>query len=288
MALRGLPAALAGVDRTLVMGILNVTPDSFSDGGEHLAADAAIAHGLAMWSHGADIVDVGGESTRPGAVRITAQEEQDRVLPVVSGLVAAGVAVSIDTMRASTASAAVRAGACIVNDVSGGLADDEMYRAVAGLDAAYVAMHWRGPSTTMDQLAVYDNVVAEVVAELGARIADAVASGSDPAAIIVDPGLGFAKEADHNWALLRDLGALQALGCPVLVGASRKRFLGSVLAETAGGGTVEPRGMRGRDPATDAVSALASAAGAWAVRVHDVANSRDAVVVGRAWARGYE
>jgi dihydropteroate synthase len=288
MALRGLPAALADVDRTLVMGILNVTPDSFSDGGEHLAADAAIAHGLAMWSHGADIVDVGGESTRPGAVRITAQEEQDRVLPVVAGLVAAGVPVSIDTMRASTASAAVRAGACIVNDVSGGLADDEMYRAVAGLDAAYVVMHWRGPSTTMDQLAVYDNVVAEVVAELGARIADAVASGIDPASIIVDPGLGFAKEADHNWALLRDLGALRALGCPVLVGASRKRFLGSVLAKTAGGGTVEPRGMRGRDPATDAVSALASAAGAWAVRVHDVANSRDAVLVGRAWARGYE
>jgi dihydropteroate synthase len=288
MALRGLPAALAGVDRTLVMGILNVTPDSFSDGGEHLSAETAIAHGLAMQSHGADIVDVGGESTRPGAVRITADEEQDRVLPVVVGLVEAGIAVSIDTMRASTASAAVRAGACIVNDVSGGLADDEMYRTVAGLDAAYVVMHWRGPSTTMDRLAVYDNVVADVVAELGARVAEAVASGIDPAAIIVDPGLGFAKEADHNWALLRDLGALETLGFPVLVGASRKRFLGSLLAEPAGRGTVEPRGMRGRDPATDAVSALASAAGAWAVRVHDVGNSRDAVLVGRAWARGFE
>jgi len=286
--LRGLPAVLAGVDRPLIMGILNVTPDSFSDGGEHLAAEAAIAHGLAMALQGADIVDVGGESTRPGAQRITAGEEQDRVLPVVTSLVAAGVAVSIDTMRASTAVAAVRAGACIVNDVSGGMADDEMYRVVAGLGAAYVVMHWRGPSTTMDRLAVYDNVVADVVAELGARIAAAVASGIDPGSIIVDPGLGFAKEADHNWELLRNLGTLQTLGFPVLVGASRKRFLGSLLADLKGGGTGEPRGMRGRDPATDAVSALASAAGAWGVRVHDVANSRDAVLVGRAWARGFE
>ena len=239
-----------------------------------------------MQLQGADIVDVGGESTRPGAQRITAGEEQDRVLPVVVALAQAGVAVSIDTMRASTAVAAVRAGACIVNDVSGGLADDEMYRAVAGLGAAYVVMHWRGPSSTMDRQAVYDNVVADVVAELGARTADAVASGIDPASIIVDPGLGFAKEADHNWELLRNLGSLQTLGFPVLVGASRKRFLGSLLAEPKGAGSGEPRGMRGRDPATDAVSALASAAGAWGVRVHDVANSRDAVLVGRAWARG--
>ncbi len=284
--LRGLPAALAGADRPLIMGILNVTPDSFSDGGEHLAAEAAIAHGLAMQLQGADIVDVGGESTRPGAQRITAGEEQDRVLPVVTALAQAGVAVSIDTMRASTAAAAVLAGARIVNDVSGGMADDEMYRAVAGLGAAYVVMHWRGPSITMDRQAVYVDVVADVVAELGARTADAVASGINPASIIVDPGLGFAKEADHNWELLRNLGSLQTLGFPVLVGASRKRFLGSLLADPKAGGTGEPRGMRDRDPATDAVSALAAAAGAWGVRVHDVANSRDAVLVGRAWARG--
>jgi dihydropteroate synthase len=284
--LRGLPAAIAGADRPLIMGILNVTPDSFSDGGEHLAAEAAIAHGLAMQLQGADIVDVGGESTRPGAQRITAGEEQDRVLPVVTALAQAGVAVSIDTMRASTAAAAVLAGARIVNDVSGGMADDEMYRAVAGLGAAYVVMHWRGPSITMDRQAVYVDVVADVVAELGARTADAVASGINPASIIVDPGLGFAKEADHNWELLRNLGSLQTLGFPVLVGASRKRFLGSLLADPKAGGTGEPRGMRDRDPATDAVSALAAAAGAWGVRVHDVANSRDAVLVGRAWARG--
>lgn len=288
MALQGLPTALTSVDRPVIMGILNVTPDSFSDGGEHLAAEAAIAHGLAMALQGADIVDVGGESTRPGAQRITAGEEQDRVLPVVTALAQAGVAVSIDTMRASTAVAAVRAGACIVNDVSGGMADDEMYRAVAGLGAAYVVMHSRGPSSTMDRQAVYGDVVADVVAELGARTADAVASGLDPALIIVDPGLGFAKEADHNWQLLRNLGSVQTLGFPVLVGASRKRFLGSLLAHPKGGGTGEPRGMRDRDPATDAVSALASAAGAWGVRVHDVANSRDAVLVGRAWARGCE
>jgi dihydropteroate synthase len=288
MALETLPAELQGVDRTLVMGILNVTPDSFSDGGLHFADQAAIAHGLAMHAQGADIVDVGGESTRPGAERISAAEEEARVLPVVVALVEAGIPVSIDTMRASTAQAAVRAGACIVNDVSGGLADDEMYRAVASLGVPYVVMHWRGPSATMGQLAVYGDVVDDVVAELKVRIASAVDDGIAPGSIIVDPGLGFAKDADHNWALLQHLADLQALGHPVLIGASRKRFLGSLLAESSSGHKGEPRAALDRDAATDAVSALSAAAGAWGVRVHDVANSRDAVTVGRAWARGSE
>jgi dihydropteroate synthase len=288
MALETLPAELQGVDRTLVMGILNVTPDSFSDGGLHFADQAAIAHGLAMHAQGADIVDVGGESTRPGAERISAAEEEARVLPVVVALVEAGIPVSIDTMRASTAQAAVRAGACIVNDVSGGLADDEMYRAVASLGVPYVVMHWRGPSATMGELAVYGDVVDDVVAELKVRIASAVDDGIAPGSIIVDPGLGFAKDADHNWALLQHLADLQALGYPVLIGASRKRFLGSLLAESSSGHKGEPRAAIDRDAATDAVSALSAAAGAWGVRVHDVANSRDAVTVGRAWARGSE
>ncbi|MSW43668.1 MAG: dihydropteroate synthase [Actinobacteria bacterium] len=270
------------------MGILNVTPDSFSDGGLHFAAQAAIAHGLAMHAQGADIVDVGGESTRPGAERISAAEEEARILPVVIALVEAGIPVSIDTMRASTATSAVHAGACIVNDVSGGLADDEMYRAVASLAVPYVVMHWRGPSATMGELAVYGDVVGDVVAELRARIANAVNDGIAPDAIIVDPGLGFAKDADHNWALLHHLADLQALGHPVLIGASRKRFLGALLAESNGGHKGEPRAALDRDAATDAVSALSAAAGAWGVRVHDVANSRDAVLVGRAWARGSE
>ncbi|CAB4927650.1 unannotated protein [freshwater metagenome] len=288
MALDTLPAALQGIDRTIVMGILNVTPDSFSDGGLHFAAQAAIAHGLAMHAQGADIVDVGGESTRPGAERISAAEEEARILPVVIALVEAGIPVSIDTMRASTATSAVHAGACIVNDVSGGLADDEMYRAVASLAVPYVVMHWRGPSATMGELAVYGDVVGDVVAELRARIANAVNDGIAPDAIIVDPGLGFAKDADHNWALLHHLADLQALGHPVLIGASRKRFLGALLAESNGGHKGEPRAALDRDAATDAVSALSAAAGAWGVRVHDVANSRDAVLVGRAWARGSE
>ncbi len=288
MALKGLPTSLASIDRTLVMGILNVTPDSFSDGGLHFATEAAIAHGLAMHAQGADLVDVGGESTRPGAERITAEEEIARVIPVVSALVEAGLAVSIDTMRASTAAAAVRAGACIVNDVSGGLADDEMYRTIAGLAVPFVVMHWRGPSATMNERAAYDDVVADVVNEISARVADAIDAGVEPGSIVVDPGLGFAKDAHHNWTLLHHLGDLQAIGYPVLVGASRKRFLGSLLAERSGAKAGEPRSALGRDAATDAVSALSAAAGAWGVRVHDVANSRDAVRVGRAWARGSE
>ncbi len=277
----GLPAALAGLDRCLVMGVLNVTPDSFSDGGRWLDAEGAVAHALEMTAAGADLVDVGGESTRPGAERVDPDEERRRVLPVVEALAAQGVVVSIDTMRASTAEAAVGAGAVVVNDVSGGLADPRMLPAVAALGVPYVAMHWRGHSDRMGGLASYDDVVADVASELGVRLDSAVAAGVDVDRVVLDPGLGFAKESDHNWALLRRLDVLLGLGRPVLVGASRKRFLGALLADDHG-----PRVLVGRDDATDAVSALAALAGAWCVRVHDVRGSRDAVEVARAWDRG--
>jgi dihydropteroate synthase len=278
----GLPESLATLRRTVVMGVLNVTPDSFSDGGRYLDADAAIAHGLAMHAAGADIVDVGGESTRPGASRIDVDEEAARVVPVVTALAAAGVPVSIDTMRAETAAAAVGAGACLVNDVSGGLADPQMHTTVASLGVPYVAMHWRGHSDRMDELAQYDDVVIDVIRELRARADSAMAAGIEQRRIILDPGLGFAKEADHNWALLKGLPNLAAQGFPLLLGASRKRFLGSLLAGADG----EPRPVEQRDQATDAVSAIAAAMGVWAVRVHDVSGSRDAVRVAEAWRSG--
>ncbi|CAB5035703.1 MAG: dihydropteroate synthase [Actinobacteria bacterium] len=263
------------------MGVLNVTPDSFSDGGHWLDVHLAVAHGLAMVEAGADLVDVGGESTRPGAQRVAPDEELSRVMPVIEGLLERGVVVSIDTMWAATARAAVEAGAVIVNDVSGGLADPAMLETVARLGTPYVAMHWRGHSDTMQELSDYDDVVSEVVSELAERRQAAIDAGIDPRALVLDPGLGFAKEPSHNWALLRQFDRLLALGHPVLVGASRKRFLGELLAE---GGV--PRAMSGRDVATDAVTALAAAAGAWCVRVHDVAGSRDAVRVAAAWLRG--
>ncbi len=280
----GLPDALAGLRRTVVMGVINVTPDSFSDGGRFLESDAAVAHGLDLHARGADIVDVGGESTRPGAERVPAPEELARVLPVVSGLAAAGVPVSIDTMRASTAQAAVEAGACIVNDVSGGLADPDMYSTVAALDVPYIAMHWRGHSNTMNDLATYEDVVLEVIRELRDRADAAMAAGIPLRRIVLDPGLGFAKTADHNWALLQRLPNLLAQGYPILIGASRKRFLGSLLADESG----TPRPLDQRDDASDAVTAIAAAMGVWAVRVHDVAGSRDAVRVADAWRRGSE
>jgi dihydropteroate synthase len=257
------------------MGVLNVTPDSFSDGGRYLSLDDALAHGVALWEAGADLVDVGGESTRPGAARVDAATEIARVLPVVTGLVAAGVAVSVDTTRARVAEAAVEAGARVVNDVSGGLADPDMARFVAGADVPWILMHWRGHSHTMDSLAVYDDVVAEVRDELRARVDAAVAAGVDPAALVLDPGLGFAKRAEHNWALLRRLDVLRELGFPVLVGASRKRFLGTLLAAKDG----TPRPPDGREEATAAITALVAASGAWGVRVHDVTRSLDAVAV---------
>ncbi|MGZ4608895.1 MAG: dihydropteroate synthase [Actinomycetes bacterium] len=260
------------------MGVLNVTPDSFSDGGAFLDADAAIAHGLDMAAQGADIVDVGGESTRPGAARVDADEEARRVLPVVRALAAAGVPVSIDTMRAPTAAAAVEAGASLVNDVSGGLADPGMARVVADAHVPFVVMHWRGHSADMAARAVYDDVVVDVVTELRARLDDLAARGVDLECVVVDPGLGFAKEAAHNWSLLAHLDALQVLGRPLLVGASRKGFLGVLLAGADG----RPRPADRRDGATTALSALAAASGAWAVRVHDVAPSADAVRVAAA------
>jgi dihydropteroate synthase len=263
------------------MGVLNVTPDSFSDGGLFLDADRAVAHGLALVEDGADLVDVGGESTRPGAQRIDLEVELGRIVPVVTGLVAGGAAVSIDTMRAEVAEVAVGLGACVVNDVSGGLADPRMHAAVAALGVPYVAMHWRGFGDRMEQLAVYDDVVDDVCTELSARVADATAAGLDPRALVLDPGLGFAKDAGHNWTLLHHLDRLAALGHPLLVGASRKRFLGSLLADGSG----EPRALPERDRATGAVSALAALAGAWCVRVHDVRGSRDAVEVASAWSR---
>jgi len=261
----------------VVVGVLNVTPDSFSDGGRYLGRREAVEHGVAMFRRGAALVDVGGESTRPGAQRVEAAVEAARVAPVVRDLVAEGVPVSVDTMRAEVAEAALEAGASIVNDVSGGLADPRMASVVASAGVPYVLMHWRGHSRRMHELAVYDDVVRDVRDELSARVDAALAAGVAAEDVVLDPGLGFAKDADHNWQLLRRLDELLELGFPVLVGASRKRFLGSLLGD---------RPPEGREDATAAVSALAAFAGAWGVRVHDVGRSLDAVAVARAWAAG--
>ncbi|HEX7661062.1 MAG TPA: dihydropteroate synthase [Pseudonocardiaceae bacterium] len=268
--------------RCVVMGVLNVTPDSFSDGGRYLRRSDAVAHGVAMRDRGADIVDVGGESTRPGAQRVDPEAEAGRVVPVIRELTDAGVVVSVDTMRASVAEAALDAGAAIVNDVSGGLADPDMARVVAERGVPWILMHWRGHSTEMDKLARYDDVVIDVRDELSARVDAALAAGVPASSLVLDPGLGFAKTAEHNWALLQRLDVLQKLGFPVLVGASRKRFLGRLLADTDG--TLRP--PDGREDATAAVSALSAMAGAWGVRVHDVGRSLDAIAVATAWTRG--
>ncbi|MFG2969394.1 dihydropteroate synthase [Streptomyces sp. NPDC048288] len=281
MKFRG-PAGLPVTDRCLVMGIVNVTPDSFSDGGEYDDPARAVEHGLALVAQGADLVDVGGESTRPAAPRVPEPVELARVLPVVRGLAASGALVSVDTMRARVAAAALDAGAVLVNDVSGGLADPDMARLVAGADVPYVAMHWRGHSARMQQRARYGDVVAEVVTELGLRLGALVDAGVDPDRVVLDPGLGFAKNAEHNWAVLGRLHEFRALGRPLLVGASRKAFLGALLADT---GTRTPPPPHARDRATAAVSALAAAAGAWCVRVHDVAATADAVRVARQFTR---
>lgn len=274
----GLPPPLAALRRTLVMAVLNVTPDSFSDGGRFVDADVAVRHALAQVAAGADLVDVGGESTRPGAARIPAAEELARVLPVIRDLAAEGVVVSIDTMRAEVAQAAVAAGAALVNDVSGGLADPRMHPWVAEAGVPYVAMHWRGHSSRMDRLATYRDVVLDVRDELRARLDELVACGVDPRRVVLDPGLGFAKTAAHNWALLGALAVLQDLGRPLLVGASRKRFLGQLL-----GSPQQPRPVDQRDAATEAVTTLAAAEGVWGVRVHEVRGSRDAIAVATAW-----
>ncbi|SFK88802.1 dihydropteroate synthase [Geodermatophilus ruber] len=265
--------ALPRPGRCVVMGVLNVTPDSFSDGGCFADAGTAIAHGLAMHAAGADYVDVGGESTRPGADRVDAAEECRRVLPVIRELVAAGARVSVDTTRAEVAEAALHAGAGLVNDVSGGLADQRMARLVADAGVPWVLMHWRGHSREMYAAARYGDVVTEVCAELTARVEDVVAAGVAPEQLVLDPGLGFAKRGEHNWRLLAGLDRIVGLGLPVLVGASRKSFLGRLLADAEG--TVRPAEQR--DAATLATTVLAAEAGAWGVRVHDAAASADAV-----------
>jgi dihydropteroate synthase len=261
--------------RCLVMGVLNVTPDSFSDGGCFADTASAVAHGLAMHAAGADYVDVGGESTRPGADRVDAAEECRRVVPVVRELAAGGVRVSVDTTRAEVAGSALEAGAVLVNDVSGGLADAGMARLVADAGVPWVLMHWRGHSREMYAAARYGDVVTEVAAELTARVEDVVASGVAPEQLVLDPGLGFAKRGVHNWALLAGLDRLVGIGLPVLVGASRKGFLGRLLA--AEDGILRPADER--DDATLATTVLAAEAGAWGVRVHQAGASADAVRV---------
>ncbi|RIJ78800.1 dihydropteroate synthase [Nakamurella silvestris] len=254
------------------MGILNVTPDSFSDGGRWNSTDTAVAHGRLLVAEGADLVDVGGESTRPGAHRVTVADELARVVPVITALAAEGIRCSVDTTRAVVAEAAVRAGAVIINDVSGGLADPDMVTVAAETGVPWILMHWRGHSDRMQDLARYDDVTAEVTAELLRQADRAVTAGVDPAAIVLDPGLGFAKNGDHNLQLLRDLPHLADLGFPLLVGASRKRFIGELLADADG----TPRPPAGREAATAALSVLVAQRGAWGVRVHEPRPSRDA------------
>jgi dihydropteroate synthase len=266
------------------MGVVNVTPDSFSDGGAWLEPDKAIAHGLELASQGADIIDVGGESTRPGAQRVPVDDELQRVLPVVESLASAGVYVSIDTMRAEVARQALVAGARMVNDVSGGLADPEMTSVVAAAGVPYVVMHWRGHSSDMYGPAVYADVVGEVHAELGRRLEAVTAAGVRPDQVILDPGLGFAKLPEHNWKLLANLEHIAAQPgyarpFPVLVAASRKGFLGKLLADPDG----QPRSFGRSDDATIALTALAVVAGAWCVRVHAVPGNVDAVRVAARW-----
>ncbi|GAA3442984.1 dihydropteroate synthase [Planomonospora venezuelensis] len=260
------------------MGVVNVTPDSFSDGGRWFDPADAVRHGLELVEQGADIVDVGGESTRPGAARVPLEEELARVEPVIRELSRRGVAVSVDTMRAEVARVAVDAGAGLVNDVSGGLADPDMPRVVAASGVPYVVMHWRGHSHTMDSRAVYGDVVAEVREELAKRVASVLAEGVAESQIVLDPGLGFSKNPEHNWALIARMDELAQLGYPLLVGASRKRFLGRLLAGQDG----TPRPFSGSDDATLAVTALVAQAGAWCVRVHDVRPNADAVRVAAA------
>ncbi|MGA3488655.1 dihydropteroate synthase [Micromonosporaceae bacterium DT55] len=272
---------LVRADFPVVMGVLNVTPDSFSDGGRYTDLDQAVAHGIRLHTDGAHLIDVGGESTRPGAERVDAATEIARVLPVIRALAAAGVPMSIDTTRAAVAETALAAGATIVNDVSGGLADPDMSRVVRDAGCPWVLMHWRGHSRRMTELAVYDDVVADVRAELRQRVDAALAAGVAADRLIIDPGLGFAKNADHNWQLSTRLPELLDLGLPLLFAASRKNYLGRLLA--AGGGT--PRPPAERDVATAATSLLAVAAGAWGVRVHDVRGTVDALAVWAATGR---
>jgi dihydropteroate synthase len=241
----------------LVMGILNVTPDSFSDGGRHFETSQAIARGLEMISEGVDIIDVGGESTRPGADRVTEEEEQSRVLPIIEELSRQNILISVDTMRASTAKLAVQAGASIVNDVSGGAADPEMFTTISSLGCKYSLMHWRGYSKDMNTKAIYGDVVADVIQEVTIQLDKALAAGIKRENIILDPGIGFAKDADHNWEILQRIDEFVALGYPVLIGHSRKRFLGGDDPDN-------------RESATVQVTQSLVGRGIWAVRVHGV------------------
>jgi dihydropteroate synthase len=276
------PEASATVGRCRVLGILNVTPDSFSDGGRYDGLDAAVARGLGLVQQGADIVDVGGESTRPGAARVDEAEELRRVIPVIGVLSDAGVSVSVDTMRASVAEKALEAGAILINDVSGGLADPAMLPLIAESRARCVLMHWRAHAAVIDAFAGYRAAVEEVCAELARRVDSALAAGVRAENIVLDPGLGFAKTAEHNWSLLAALRALRDLGFPVLVGASRKRF----LAECVDYGGLDPDSPLDRDDVSSAVAALAASAGAWGVRVHAVAPAAAAVRVASRIATG--
>ena len=271
LAVPGLPQP----GRTLVIGVVNVTPDSFSDGGEWLDPASAIGHGFDLLDEGADIIDVGGESTRPGATRPEVSEELRRVLPVVRELAAAGACVSIDTMRPAVAAPAITAGASLVNDVSGGKADSGMLRLVADSGVPYVCMHWRGHSEDMQSRAAYADVVTDVIAELGIQLAESVSAGVATEKLIIDPGFGFAKTVEHNWHLLQRLEEFDVLGRPMLVGVSRKTFLGRLLADADG----KPRPPKGRDDATTALTTVLALRGVWGVRVHSVRATRDAIAV---------
>jgi dihydropteroate synthase len=262
------PTAKTG-GRPVIIGVLNVTPDSFSDGGSFMAPDAAIARAVELRSQGADLIDVGGESTRPGAARVDPALEQSRIMPVIEAMVERGIPVSVDTMNSVTARVAAKAGVLVINDVSGGLADPEMYRTVAQTGVSFIASHWRGHSDTMDDLTSYENVVGDVRSALKSRIAEMLVWGISPDQIVIDPGLGFAKTGKHNWALLGALAELESLGYPVLIGASRKRFLAPFAPDDAPASE--------RDFATAIVTALAADRGVWGVRVHDVASTATAL-----------
>ena len=263
-------------DMCQVWAVVNVTPDSFSDGGQFLATEIAVQRALEMVAQGADVIDVGGESTRPGAQRVTLEEECARVLPVVQALVTHGITVSVDTMRAEVAKRVIELGATYINDVSGGKADPDMYGVIAASDVEYVVMHWRGHSDVMNSLNQYEDVVADVIAELQATIAAAVGAGVSPARIIIDPGLGFSKDAVHNWEIVRNIHEFTALDYRVLFGASRKRF----LADCVAGNAVDSASAR--DDATASLTTVAAQQGVWAVRVHEVAANVAAVKVANA------
>lgn len=256
-----------------VWAILNVTPDSFSDGGKYFSTELAVKRAQEMIAQGASVIDVGGESTRPGAERVSLEEECARVLPVVEALVAQGVTVSVDTMRAEVARQAIALGTSYINDVSGGKSDPEMYQVIADSDVDYVVMHWRGHSDVMNSLNHYEDVVHDVVSELRATVNQAIAAGIPPHRIIVDPGLGFSKDAHHNWEILRNISTINSLGYRVLVGASRKRFLAECVADNA------QEGAQTRDDATAAVTTYVALHNVWAVRVHEVSSNVAAIKV---------